>query len=109
MTYYLYMNQKGYGCDYTIGCGEKMIALEGDTLEEAMEFAVKEYLTGDNYSYGWGDYALCAAYIVEIREDLMPTIERLHKEAEEAVEVEKKRRKEYQEKDELARLKKKYE
>ena len=35
MTYYFYMYQSG-GCDYTIGCGEKMIRLAATNHEDAI-------------------------------------------------------------------------
>ncbi len=42
MSYYLYMNQSGEGCDYTIGCGQKLLALKASTIEEAIEEAIEE-------------------------------------------------------------------
>lgn len=34
-TYYLWMQQNGGGCDYTIGCGEKLVPLVASTLDIA--------------------------------------------------------------------------
>jgi len=37
--YILFMKQKGYGCDYTIGCGIQLIFLDADNLKDAKEEA----------------------------------------------------------------------
>lgn len=42
MTYYLWMKQRGYGCDYTIACGEKLVCLNTDHLPTAKKAAKKE-------------------------------------------------------------------
>lgn len=34
-SYSLWVKQSGEGCDYTIGCGEKIFSLDAHTLEEA--------------------------------------------------------------------------
>jgi len=34
MTYYLYAQQKGEGCDYTIGCAQAIYRLKATCLEE---------------------------------------------------------------------------
>jgi len=44
-----YLSQEG-GCDYTIGCGNLLIQLTGDTLPEAvcdLKEKIKENYTGD--------------------------------------------------------------
>lgn len=36
MRFYLWMKQKGGGCDYTIGCGECLVTLKATSLDEAL-------------------------------------------------------------------------
>jgi hypothetical protein len=42
MTYYLWMNQSGEGCDYTIGCAKNLIALPEDTTSDNLKEKVME-------------------------------------------------------------------
>ncbi len=35
VTYYAHLQQKGEGCDYTIGCGHALLRLRATTLEAA--------------------------------------------------------------------------
>lgn len=42
MKFKLYLKQAGEGCDYTIGCGSKMIDLEATTKEQAIKEAKDE-------------------------------------------------------------------
>lgn len=39
-AYYLWVKQRGVGCDYTIGCGEKTTPLKATTIEEARKEAL---------------------------------------------------------------------
>ena len=65
MSLKLYMEQDGEGCDYTIGCGERLVDLKETDLylahDEAIEI-IKEYTNSET--------TIGRAYIVEIREDL---------------------------------------
>jgi cell division protein ZapA (FtsZ GTPase activity inhibitor) len=47
-AFYLWLKQDGTGCDYTIGCGEKMTPLKAETIEEALKEAGR-YLDGEYY------------------------------------------------------------
>jgi hypothetical protein len=105
--YYLLLEQKGSGCDYTIGCGLKCISLHGDTLDAAKKDA-EQYFDGENYSYGRRDRELCDAMIVRFEADAMPILNAklMAEEAERAKET--YRRQEIQERAELERLQRKY-
>lgn len=66
----LVMTQKGTGCDYTIGCGTRVVGLKATTLEAAREEAKKVFA-----DFGCsGDRDLAAADIVEVKEDAMPLL-----------------------------------
>jgi hypothetical protein len=48
--FYANLNQKGEGCDYTIGCGYLLIKLRGNTYEEAfsdLKKRIRKCYTGD--------------------------------------------------------------
>ena len=61
MKYFAYLTQAGEGCDYTIACGKKMVALEAQSMpqaEEEMEFLMRlEY---------YDETALESAKILEV-------------------------------------------
>ena len=51
-TYYIYLNQNGEGCDYTIGCGNKLILMASnkDSIISNVENYIKEnYPVGSEY------------------------------------------------------------
>lgn len=99
--FYLYLEQAGGGCDYTIGCGNRLFKLKGATLEEAREDA-KQYFDRENYGYGRGDYSLTAANIFKFEMDAMPVLEQILKQEQEEDRLEKLAEKRAQ----LERLKK---
>lgn len=105
--YYLWLEQRGGGCDYTIGCGQRMYRLNGNTLEEAKEDA-KQYFDGENYGYGRGDYALEDATIFKFEADAMPILNAILKQEAEEKKAADEARKLAQEKAEFERLKKKF-
>lgn len=41
--FYLHMSGGGEGCDYTIGCGHKLMRLDANTLEKARVAAMREW------------------------------------------------------------------
>lgn len=63
---YLWMKQKGEGCDYMIGCAEALVPLDGKTVEEILEY------------YGIDDHEseLVEAKVLEEVEDAMPAVRR---------------------------------
>jgi hypothetical protein len=48
--FYAHVKQAGEGCDYTIGCGHKVVRLEAKTLLEAE----REIMTNDEEGEGYG-------------------------------------------------------
>ena len=49
MKYKAYLQQTGEGCDYTIGCGKRVINIEADSMEEAKQKLTSEIL--ENYGH----------------------------------------------------------
>lgn len=43
MSFFLYLKQRNEGCDYTIGCGQKLVPLAVEDLPNA-EIKAKNYL-----------------------------------------------------------------
>jgi hypothetical protein len=108
MKYVIIFEQRGEGCDYTIGCGIKFKIIEANDLEDARNKAKEYFLM--NYCYGaeW-DRNLCNIEYMTIAEnpEYLPVgdwwnevMEEKKKKAEKAQEA--------KEKAELARLLKKY-
>lgn len=42
MKYFLWLKQSGEGCDYTIGCGSKLLEVEAETPEAAKALFVTQ-------------------------------------------------------------------
>lgn len=109
--YLLVMEQKGTGCDYTIGCGVETFTFGAEDDEEAKEQALF-FFCGDSPIESceepryWGDTELERMYLCRIVEhcpiDSWTDSIRAGKDEEAQLEVEKKERAE------LHRLQKKY-
>jgi hypothetical protein len=91
MTRYLaIVNQRGEGCDYTIGCGTAVsVVMEAETIEEATARVLAEWPPWSHY--GERDIARVTIYEVAAVHDIAPAltaeVERLkgeHKAAERA-------------------------
>lgn len=108
-AYYLIMQQKGEGCDYSIGCGTKVKWLKGDTLDEAKQ-AVVEYFSGDGSNgYGPGEHhELEDAMIVRFEWDALPILKEKLAFDRAAEDAEIKKVQEARERAELDRLQRKY-
>lgn len=50
MTRYLYMQQEGEGCDYTIGCGETLVELKTGSEEEILHVLESNSFIGEYVS-----------------------------------------------------------
>jgi hypothetical protein len=101
--FYLWLEQEGGGCDYTIGCGLRLIALEATTLEEAETEAIREVGDGRNEERRTKTALVIEAVRVE-RVDV-----RAHYLAEEAKRLQREcELTEARERAELARLQKKF-
>ncbi len=52
MKFFLWLKQKGEGCDYTIGCGSKLFELKGDTPGRAVVEAsqiIRDYTHDESF------------------------------------------------------------
>lgn len=90
MKFYLWMKQKGDGCDYTIGCAQKLLELRAaTTLGEARQEALKAV---EDYGFlsGGDDRQLEKAVIFTDGEDAMPLVRIALDAAEERREEERK-------------------
>lgn len=54
MKYFAYFKQQGDGCDYTIGCGQRLIELNGETYADAWNDFYKRFL--DDYDPYFGNF-----------------------------------------------------
>ncbi len=69
MKFWLWMKQ-GNGCDYTVGCGERLVELTGDTISEA-----RMSVPGALERYGISnENTLDEALILSFVEDAMPMV-----------------------------------
>ena len=90
--YYLYMKQKGEGCDYMIGCGQKLVRLNtsgpGDLMDDEIYRIFREHGFDDRH------VVLAEAMVLECTHDAMHMLEgfyqELHQERE-AADLAKKR------------------
>lgn len=102
--FYLFMKQKGHGCDYTIACGQKLIALKA-TTPETIHAEIARHLN---------DHSSSIIEKVQILTDLGPAEGlvfdvKAHYAAEETRQKEEDRqRQEAKERADLERLQKKY-
>jgi len=68
LAFYLYMEQDGEGCDYTIGCGEKLVTLKSRNKEEALRDARRVF---EEYGLGTSEEVkLKGALILELSQDV---------------------------------------
>ena len=85
--FYLWMKQEGEGCDYTIGCGQKLIPLKASSSAEAV---VEASLLIADYDYE----ELESALILQGGDiDMMPVVRELvFKKQEEASKLRRERK-----------------
>jgi hypothetical protein len=101
--YILVIQQRGEGCDYTIGCGIRYKLINASSYEEAEKYC-KEYIL-ESYA-PMDDYELARAYLA-LKPQALPLKEWYGKVRQKGLEEERKEIRE-QELAELARLKAKY-
>jgi len=110
-----YVNQTGYGCDYTIACGKTLWRLKAgnksDADEEVKHLVLGEFDEEDGRYYEgyWGEIALDSVTIFEVSHENEVPIEKWYKEAKELVASRRKISIEEREKAEFERLKAKFE
>jgi hypothetical protein len=95
MKFVAYLKQIGDGCDYTIGCGQKLIGLDAQTWAEAR--AEMRKLLADNYSHDESRLETVTIYEVKTAErvpvdDWYAEIEDEEDQAQEARDKENRRR-----------------
>lgn len=101
--FYAYIHQPG-GCDYTIGCGNLLIELDGNNREEAL--ADLKQKIRENYT---GDRSLEYVKILEVSGKVfIPVIEDIYDEIEQERYNFEKKEKELKERQEFERLKAKF-
>lgn len=103
--FYLFRNQAGGGCDYTIGCGKELTALRAQTLEEAIAEA-SGYDNGYNIA-DVGEYTLDDAMIFAAPVHVFD-LNTMRIERRAAAEATSRAKEEERERAELERLSKKY-
>jgi len=104
MSYKAYLKQEGEGCDYSIGCGQKLIDLKSITLKEAMI----ELIQIISREYMHPEYRLESVFIFEISNTIDMDIKSVYKKIEAFNKEDDNRLKEDAEKAEYERLKIKY-
>lgn len=58
MTYYLHVTQAEYGCDYTIGCGSRLVALKATELGDDMRREIVQWLDDRGFDRERGETTL---------------------------------------------------
>jgi hypothetical protein len=71
MKFYLWLKQNDNGCDYTIGCGQRLILLKAETIEQARAEVPG---TLDYYGVGSSERQMDHALILSLTEDAMPMV-----------------------------------
>jgi hypothetical protein len=72
MKHYFWMKQSGGGCDYTIGCGEKLVELHGGTVEDRDREVVQLL---EDYGINEDECRLTEAKILILSKDVMETVD----------------------------------
>ena len=105
MQYKAYLSQKQEGCDYTIGCGNKIINIEAKNLEQANQKLITEII--ENYNND--EIKIDLAVIYEVNTIYEVPIIKIQQEIEKLKVQEKKREKEETEWELYQKLKRKFE
>ena len=97
MKYALWLKQTGYGCDYMVGCGEKLFPLKATTLEGAR---AEVKANNDDCNYRSAD-EIEEAQLLSFAEDVLDIFEDAKRVREDMrIEAEKEKKRQ-----QLARLK----
>jgi len=114
--YYVYVIQAAEGCDYTIACGETLVSLEADTLDDALQEAKQTMVMGYNGPFGeepgrysHPEYRLCRAVLIEASGILEIDIDAWYRELDDRNAEILRREQERAERAAYERLKAKYE
>jgi hypothetical protein len=97
------LTQAGEGCDYTIGCGIKVIDLESENFNDAMEELTS--LIQEEYT---GDISLSSAILYKVESKENMNLSEIYSKKEEAQNLRKDSELESKEREEYERLSKKF-
>jgi len=100
MKYYAYLKQKGYGCDYMIGCGNILVKIEASSDKEAntkLSDIIKEEYYGERE----------LEYVKLFKEEIPFNLKGVYDEMKIEKENRKKELQHIKDKEEFERLKKK--
>lgn len=83
--YYLWIKQRGEGCDHTIACGQKLVELGAKTREEAVVEASREleiwhHEKVENYDEKLAASALLLVSVLDLNSVLVSNTEKYRKE-----------------------------
>lgn len=104
--FFLYMKQKGEGCDYTIGCGETIQEIDGETHKQALKNVYEFFEEEQQYIDPESDSSLEECYLFELKKTI--DLDELQEKFTEEQEKEEEDNQEECERKEYERLKKKY-
>lgn len=104
MNFVAYLKQIGEGCDYTIGCGQKLIPLNAQSWDEAR--AEMRRLMAENYSHD--ESRLEAVTIYEVKTALRIPVDYWYSEIEDEEAQEQAARDKEQRRSEYERLKREF-
>lgn len=102
-TYKAYLNQ-GQGCDYTIGCGLRVIDITANSMEDAKQKLAETI--AEEYSYDEG--RLEKAELYEVEQVFVMDLKAIYQKVADDRNAEKQREKDAKEKAEFERLKSKF-
>jgi hypothetical protein len=88
--YVIVMKQAGEGCDYTIGCGMRMVEIgDFDRPEQAIEAGTKKFRELHTY-YGLGGEERELSFVGTfcLMQDLMPLYQQIGREKQEVADAE---------------------
>jgi hypothetical protein len=102
-TYKAYLNQ-GQGCDYTIGCGLRVIDIIANSMDEAKQKLAQTI--AEDYSYDEG--RLEKAELFEVEQVFVMDVKAIYQKVTDDRNAKKQREKDEKEKQEFERLKSKF-
>lgn len=110
MKYYAWLSNGSGGCDYTVGCGERLEELKAGTMEEArvaLEVIIKDH-GGDHVFDPDDERSLAMIRILEVSTVAEIDMQQRWEAIRETKEAEKRAEREKHERAELERLKAKF-
>ena len=111
--FYAHVEEMGEGCDYTIGCGHRLVKLKATTREEAEREVMQDDSEGEGRYFGshwylFGERTLRAVTLLDVRETYGVDLEKHRAAYRDASALGERAAKEAAERAEFARLKAKF-